>query len=424
MAPMFFSKNKWLMCLCTLAVCNLAQAESEQNWRWHSFVDLRLVATDNEASQFDNGTGKLRYGGDAKNKKQYLITLGELALLGSYRFDWAWSGHFYFKADDEQQTLIDPVEVYLKYKPVPQSRWRSEIRAGMFFPELSQENVAPGWRSPFTITPSAINSWFGEELRSIGLEADTSYQFPSRTRLGFSGALIAANDPLGTLLAWRGWSLHDRNIGYNDRMPLPAAPDLQDGGMFAAQMNGVEPFKEIDNNVGYYLAVHGKQAKRWQWHLLYYDNNGDIKNPVEDGQYAWATRFVHVGGRYGITPSLKIMTQLIKGNTKMGWTDWGAPVDNDFWAGYLLVSKRLKPHRISLRFDRFAVVDKDKAPNDDNNERGHAWTGSYQYRWNKKVTLAGEVIYTENKRAIREALGEPEKQHQWLGQIGLHYVLW
>jgi hypothetical protein len=37
---------------------------------------------------------------------------------------------------------------------------------------MSLENRAGGWKTPYTITPSAISSWVGEELRTIGpLEA-------------------------------------------------------------------------------------------------------------------------------------------------------------------------------------------------------------------------------------------------------------
>ena len=45
------------------------------------------------------------------------------------------------------------------------------VKAGAFFPTISLENDDLGWTSPYTLTPSAINSWIGEELRTIGSEA-------------------------------------------------------------------------------------------------------------------------------------------------------------------------------------------------------------------------------------------------------------
>ncbi len=45
------------------------------------------------------------------------------------------------------------------------------MKSGAFFPTISLENDDLGWASPYTLTPSAINSWIGDELRSIGSEA-------------------------------------------------------------------------------------------------------------------------------------------------------------------------------------------------------------------------------------------------------------
>ena len=44
------------------------------------------------------------------------------------------------------------------------------VKTGAFFPTISLENDDLGWTSPYTLTPSAINSWIGEELRTIGSE--------------------------------------------------------------------------------------------------------------------------------------------------------------------------------------------------------------------------------------------------------------
>src|SRR5258705_9405197 len=56
------------------------------------------------------------------------------------------------------------------YRPVSTSAFRWSIKAGAFFPPISLENTEIGWTSPWTLTPSAINAWVGEELRTIGLE--------------------------------------------------------------------------------------------------------------------------------------------------------------------------------------------------------------------------------------------------------------
>src|SRR5205085_5824768 len=48
---------------------------------------------------------------------------------------------------------------------------RVRMRAGAFFLPTSRENVDALWETPFTITPSALNSWLGLEMRPIGIDA-------------------------------------------------------------------------------------------------------------------------------------------------------------------------------------------------------------------------------------------------------------
>ena len=48
---------------------------------------------------------------------------------------------------------------------------RLKLRAGAFFLATSRENVDALWENAYAISSSALNSWFGEELRPIGLDA-------------------------------------------------------------------------------------------------------------------------------------------------------------------------------------------------------------------------------------------------------------
>ena len=50
------------------------------------------------------------------------------------------------------------------------------MKAGAFFPTISLENDDIGWTSPYTLSASAINTWIGEELRTIGTEG--TLRFP------------------------------------------------------------------------------------------------------------------------------------------------------------------------------------------------------------------------------------------------------
>ena len=52
---------------------------------------------------------------------------------------------------------------------MPKSAWRSNLKIGAFYPPISLEHRASGWSNPYTISSSALNTWVGEELRTIGV---------------------------------------------------------------------------------------------------------------------------------------------------------------------------------------------------------------------------------------------------------------
>ena len=59
------------------------------------------------------------------------------------------------------------------------------------------------------ITPSAINSWIGEEVKVVGVEGTATHPLAGG-RLSGTFGLFGFNDTAGTQLAFRGWALHDR----------------------------------------------------------------------------------------------------------------------------------------------------------------------------------------------------------------------
>src|SRR6185295_12162247 len=144
--------------------------------------------------------------------------------------------------------VVDLVEAYFKYRPVSTTPLRWSFKAGAFFPPISLENDGIGWTSPWTLTPSAINSWVGEELRTIGGEGRLEWRGAAHQLEAF-GALYAANEPAGALLADRGWALHDRPTGLFDRVRIPdaMAATLRRSAPFYEG-----PFQQLDGRVGWY----------------------------------------------------------------------------------------------------------------------------------------------------------------------------
>src|ERR1051326_8312834 len=99
--------------------------------------------------------------------------------------------------DDAKRGHAGVVEAFLQQKA-----GRFRFKEGAFFLPTSRENIDELWESPYSITSSALNSWMGEELRPIGVDA-------SYTAHGFlAGATVfRGNDTFGALPASRGWDL-------------------------------------------------------------------------------------------------------------------------------------------------------------------------------------------------------------------------
>jgi hypothetical protein len=83
-------------------------------------------------------------------------------------------------------------------------------------------------------------------------------------------AAIVGNDPAGSLLTWKGWSVHDRQSRFSDDLPLAPLPQIQPGMMFGAQDPYVEPFQEIDDEPGFYVNAEWLSIKTHHWGWVYY----------------------------------------------------------------------------------------------------------------------------------------------------------
>ena len=72
-------------------------------------------------------------------------------------------------------------------------------------------------------------------------------------------AAFLGNDTAGTMLAWKGWSIHDRQTRFQDDLPLPPLPQIQPGALFQTQAPFSEPVREVDERVGYHISGE------WRW---------------------------------------------------------------------------------------------------------------------------------------------------------------
>src|SRR4051812_13985775 len=206
------------------------------------YLDVRAVASADPQSWLSGGLGKFRYGGKqafgTEGVLQADLTVTEGLHLVSV-----------LRAEPQTPSVIDALETYLRYDDQKGDIGWS-VKAGVFFPTISLENDDLGWTSPYTLTPSAINSWIGDELRTIGSEATLRWKTDLGT-VSVIGALFCCNDESGVLIAQRGWSMNDRPFGLFERERIPD----QTLRIFRAPVPGrTGMFDEIDGQVGWYLG--------------------------------------------------------------------------------------------------------------------------------------------------------------------------
>ena len=303
----------------------------------------------------------------------------------------------------------------MSYRPRFSAVLGAQLRGGHFFPPLSLENDGFAWSPTRTLTASALGSWIGEEVRVTGLEASLELFLPT-SDVALTGAVFGGNDPCGSLLAWRGWAIGDRQTGYTDRLPLAPLPAFQPDGIFPAQDPWVAPFREVDGRAGWYVAASFVKPELLTFRALFYDNRGDPL-ALEDGQYAWKTRFAGVGARLQLPARVELLGQFLDGWSAMGPEE---AVDVSYRTWYVLASLALGSHRVSVRYEEFRVRDEDRyRVTDPNDEEGEAWTAAWSLPFDRRTTVFLEVVSVGATRPARALLGLPERARETLVQLGV-----
>lgn len=375
-------------------------------------VQLNYAKASKQKSWFNEGTGILAYSKNGGNVQQALVELTDSFEGGlSYQV----VANYYSLGKQH----IGISQALVSYKPLSNEKLRWRGRAGFFYPKMSLENVDTGWLSPFTYTQSAINSWIGEELRTAGLEL-TLYS-PGRSRSSpisweFHGALFKANDPLGTLLSWRGFTMHDRQSLNNDSVPFAPYPSVV-GEDRIFHPNYVEPFHELDGRVGFYLGSHLEYYKQSTVRYYYYDNQANPLVVNEQRLYGWRTKFHSLALQHKFNANTRILGQWLSGSTLMG--ERYVYVDFDAW--YLMLSHKYKEHRISLRFDKFEVQEDDVFAWDPNNSDGYGVTLAWRFNLNKHWQIGLEQHANKNSADNRSTLNKNIEFNQQQSLAVLEY---
>ncbi|MEX2354149.1 MAG: hypothetical protein WD709_08180, partial [Gammaproteobacteria bacterium] len=302
------------------------------------------------------------------------------------------------------------VEAYMQYRPVPRGPLRIRTKAGAFHLPISTENKGIAWSSLYSTTPSVINAWAGEELRVIGAELELVW--PGRPRqsahdFSVTGGIFGFNDGAATIIAYRGWAQHDRQTSLDSKLRL--IPE------FPGQIRQFDPFREIDDRPGYYVAGSWAYMQRITLSALHYDNRAE-PTAIRNGQIAWHTRFDHASAEIDLAGDIKLIGQYLVGDSFIDNRVTGFSADVDYNAWFVMLTRLMNNHRISLRYEKFKVDDLDlfKGGVHNSDETGNSWMLAYRYRFNDEIQLGAEWLQIRSNRSSRliiEGNGtETEKQ--------------
>lgn len=378
-------------------------------------MDLRVAAADGETSWVDGGFGKTRFGGGRDGDFKAHAKVAEASLEWKPRFNWEWQAVVGAQVQHGQDRDIDLGEAYLQYKPVPRGETRFSARAGLYWPLISMEHDAPIWSVSRTITPSAVNSWIGEEGKVVGLEGTVMRPLGDGEFEATAG-LFDHGDTSGTLLAFRGWSLSDVKSTPQGSLPLPPLSAF----MTTRQAGDTYPLWRLDKRIGWYARLEWRPNGRWSINAFHYDNVGN-KRAVREQQWSWATRFTNLGALVNVDERTKLMGQVMWGQTHMGFARPGTGiwVDVGFKSAYLLASRTYGKAAITGRVDWFATDDTAARAYGDNSEDGWSATAAYRYTVSPHVELVTEVLHVQSDRPSRVQAGVPADQSQTVLQTAL-----
>ncbi|HUP47687.1 MAG TPA: hypothetical protein VNA04_02740 [Thermoanaerobaculia bacterium] len=267
---------------------------------------------------------------------------------------------------------------------------RIQLRAGQFFLPTSRENKGDLWSSPYTVSFSALNTWMGQEVRPVGLDLEWRHTTAGFNALTIGATLFQGNDTMGTLLAWRGWSVGNRLPVFDELAPLPPLWSLP---IFIPDQNpdGTTPFRnDLDGRTGWSARARLAYTDRAVLQVTHVDNRGDYL--LYGDEYAWKTKFTAVGGEVGSSDGTVVAAEWLRGFTGMGpYLDFlaGRPVMVGFEAAYVLLSHKRGRHRFSGRIDAFSLDDRDNGA-EDSTEDGASWTLAWLYELTPRIRTAVE----------------------------------
>jgi len=381
--------------------------------------DIRLVAADGEQAWIDGGFGKARFGGATGGELKVRPEPVEADLVWQPRIGWALTGTVVATVQHGQQHPVDLSEAFVTYKPLL-GQTKIAVRAGLFWPPVSLEHSGSDWHVTDTITPSAINAWIGEEVKVGGVETTVSAPLGAH-RVAVTLALFGWNDTAGTLLALRGWTLHDEKVTAFGLQPLPRL-----SGFWArVQAPGTRPVLEIDHKPGWYAKLSWSPTQAIEVQAFRYDNRADPEAMTSARQWGWYTEFDALAAVAAL-PAVEFKAQAMRGRTQMGFVNASTGliwVDTKFEAAYLMATHHFARGSISVRAEAFGTRNSGSKLGANWNEDCWALTGGVRRELGPHLTVLGEIEHIDSRKQARDTIGVAPHQAQTIAQLAarLHF---
>jgi hypothetical protein len=390
-----------VLAFCLIARCAMAGDE----FSVAGAVDVRWVHATGDASFLNGGLGTLRF--DAEHDD---LRFGRAFLAPNLRVSDIVTLHAVVDAyGDHDRNPVDLNEAWAEIRPFPTNSIRWQARIGAFHMPISLENRGIGWTDVYSITPSALNTWLGEEFRTIGAEVGARWLGASSGYLGdvgFVAALYAWNDPAGVLLADRGWALTDR-------------PSTLFGGLGRPPITF---YHEIDGKPGYYAGLTWRHHDRLEMRALHYDNRADPGASTPAGGAAWLTKFWSFGARFEPAGPWTFIAQYLDGSTAVGSN--AEPYEQfrmKFRTAFALTSFEWHRERWTARFDHFGTHQSSGFYDDAVNESGHAWTAAWSHDLGSQWQATAEWIRVFSRFPPRSEYAILPAQLETQVQLAIRY---
>lgn len=372
---------------------------------------LRLVAVNGEKGWVDGGYGKLRSGG-RNDGIRARPELGNASLIWRPQFTWSLSATVVGSLQGGQRTEAGLSEAYLIFRPMRGATTALSARAGLMWPPISLEHEGADWHVRDSITPSAINSWIGEEVRPVAAEGSVAAGL-GQHKLKATAAVFAANDTSGTLLAFRGWALHDRTTLAFRRQPLP--PLEEEYSYYQAPFT--HPLLDVRHGFadrpGYYAKLAWQPPVPVRFELFRYDNRADPEAVNQDIEWGWRTHFNHIGAIADLGGETQVKLQAMSGRTRMGMIEDGRRWwDTKFRSAFVMVTHPFGPFGLAARLEAFDVRNHGSLWDDEYDDTGWAAMIAGKRDFGP-VTGVLELLHVSSDREDRhEHMGLAARQRQ------------